>query len=323
MKNKKFLDQITGNWPAKVLSIVVAILLFTFNRMSTLEERFFSVPLRVNLDGNLVPASSYPRMVRVTLRGEANSVFPILEEDIEAILDLSKYKSEGVYKAPVLIRKKGTATGVDPLEVHVDPLEVAVAIERKDSKKVSVTPSFRGYLENGYELSSYVIEPPTIDISGPAGIVARINDVTTDFVELSGRKEDFVATVKLLNKDPLLSIAGDGRVEFRGTIQQSIMIRTFDRLPIVLSGLRDGFIARPQINFGSVKLQGSQNDLETYVPDASLLSLDCSDVNDAGLYILPLVVLVPPNFTIVRFDPVEIAVEVEREKASRPGDDVR
>jgi len=46
-------------------------------------------------------------------------------------------------------------------------------------------------------------------------------------------------------------------------------------------------------------------------------------VNDPGLYILPLVVLVPPNFTVVRFDPVEIAVDVEREKAPRAGDDGR
>jgi hypothetical protein len=42
----------------------------------------------VPTDGALVPASSYPRMVRITLRGEANNVFPIMEEDIEAYLDL-------------------------------------------------------------------------------------------------------------------------------------------------------------------------------------------------------------------------------------------
>ena len=317
MKNKKLIDIVVENWPVKVLSVAAAIVLFMFNRMSALEERFFSVPLGVSLDGTLVPASSYPRMVRVTLRGEANSIFPILEDDIEAYIDLTKYKSEGVFKAPVLVRKKGTAAGVDPLEIHVDPMEVAVAVEKKETKKVGITPSFRGYLENGYELSAYSIEPSQIEISGPASVVSRVMDVTTDFIELSGRKEDFSASVKIVNRESLINLRGDARVEFKGTIEQSIMIRTLERLPIVISGLPSGFIARPQVNFGSVKLQGSQNDLESYLPEASLLSLDCSDVTAPGLYILPLVVSAPPNFSVVRFDPIEITVEIARESPQR------
>jgi hypothetical protein len=314
---RKFLDSLVDNWAAKVLAVAVAIVLFMFHRMSALEERFFSVPLKVQTDGALVPASAYPRMVRVSLRGEANNVFPILEEDIEAYLDLGKYKSEGVYKAPVLIRKKGTAAGIDPLEVHVEPLEVAVAVEKKLSKTVPVTPSFRGYLETGYELASYVVEPSQVELSGPTSVVEKVSDVTTDFVELSGRKEDFSVKVKIVNRDSLLSVRGDGQVEFRGSIRQSVMIRTIEHLPIVLSGLRPGFIARPQVNFGSVKLQGSQNDLESYVPDASFLSLDCSDVDGDGMYMLPLVVSAPPNFSVVRYDPLEVQVEVVKAEAGR------
>jgi hypothetical protein len=314
---RKFLDGLVDNWAAKVLAVAVAIVLFMFHRMSALEERFFSVPLKVQTDGALVPASAYPRMVRVSLRGEANNVFPILEEDIEAYLDLAKYKSEGVYKAPVLIRKKGTAAGIDPLEVHVEPLEVAVAVEKKLSKTVPVTPSFRGYLETGYELASYVVEPSQVELSGPTSVVEKVSDVTTDFVELSGRKEDFSVKVKIVNRDSLLSVRGDGQVEFRGSIRQSVMIRTIEHLPIVLSGLRQGFIARPQVNFGSVKLQGSQNDLESYVPDASFLSLDCSDVDGDGMYMLPLVVSAPPNFSVVRYDPLEVQVEVVKAEGNR------
>ncbi|GAB1481455.1 hypothetical protein MASR2M78_02700 [Treponema sp.] len=317
MNARKAIDRFVANWPVKVLSIVVAIIIFMFHRMSALEERFFSVPLRVQTDGSLVPASSYPRMVRITLRGEANSVFPILEEDIEAYLDLTRYKTEGVYKAPILIRKKGTASGVDPLEIHVEPLEVAVSVEQKLSKLVPITPSFRGYLEAGYELSSYTLEPSQIEISGPSSVVGKVSDVTTDFVELSGRKDNFTVPVKILNREPLLSIRGEGRVDFLGFIQQSVMIKTLDHLPIVISGLPKGFVARPQTNFGSVKLQGSQNDLESYVPDASLLSLDCSNVSDIGTYLLPLVVSSPENFSVVRYDPLEVAVEVVREKDLR------
>jgi len=310
LSGRKYLETISANWPAKVLSIGVAIVLFMFHRMSALEERFFSVPLRVETNGQMVPASAYPRMVRVTLRGEANSIFPILEEDIETYIDLSRYRSEGVFKAPVQIRKKGTALAVDPLEIHVEPLEIAMAVEPKLSRTIPVTPSFRGYLEPGYEMGSYAIEPAQLEVSGPASAIEKMTDLTTDFIELSGRKEDFSASVKIINRNSLVSVRGNGTVEFSAAIQQSIMLKTYDHLPIVISGLRDGFIARPQINFGSVRLQGSQNDLEAYLPDASLLSLDCSDIRDDGMYLLPLIVSAPQNMAVIRYDPVEVPVEI-------------
>lgn len=319
---RKIFEKLVDNWPAKVLSIAVAIVLFIFHQMSALEERFFSVPLQVETDGSLVPASSYPRMVRVTLRGEANSIYPIIDTDIEPYIDLRSYVGEGVYKAPVQIRKKGTAVGVDPLEVYVEPLEIAVAVEQRLSKTVSVTPSFRGYLETGYEMSSYQLEPPQVEISGPATLVNEVHDVTTDFIELSGRREDFSTSVKILNRDPLLSIQGNAEVEFRAFIQQSIMIRSFDRLPIVISGLDERFIARPQINFGSIRLQGSQNDLERFTPDASLLSVDCSNVKEEGTYLLPLVVSTPQPFTVVRYDPVEVTIEIAPREPREEMDDL-
>lgn len=310
MNPRKILDKIIDNWPAKVLSIAIAIVLFVFYRMSALEERFFSVPLSIESDGSLVPASPYPRMVRVTLKGEANIINPIIENDIEPYLDLNRYSEKGVYNTPVLIRRRGTAVGVDPLEVQVEPLEIAISVEEKLIRTVPVTPSFRGFLESGYELASYAIEPSVVDISGPASLVLSVNDVITDFIELTGRKEDFSVFVNLLNRDSLLTIQGQGIVEFRAFVQQSVSIRNYERLPIVISGLQEGFIARPKVNFGSIRLQGNINDLESYEPESSILSLDCSGIQEEGVYLLPLLVSAPPGFTVLRYDPVEITVEI-------------
>lgn len=320
MRARKFIDRLTANWPAKVLSVGAAVLLFLFNRMSALEERFFSVPLKVAVDGDLVPSSPYPRMIRVTLRGEADSIYPILESDIEAYIDLSSFKSEGVYKIPVMVRKQGTALDVDPLEVKVDPIEIALALEKRTTKIVPVTPSFRGYLENGYELSSYSLEPAQVEISGPRSAVDRIHDVTTDFIELSGRRESFSAEVKILNRDTLVIVRGDGSVAFRGTVDQSVLLRTFEKLPIVLSGLPAGFVGRPDTNFGSVRLQGSQKDLELYQPEASLLTVDCSGITKEGAYVLPLIVSAPPNFQVIRYDPLEVTVQVLKENLVQEGE---
>jgi hypothetical protein len=239
LNSSKLIAQAVKNWPAKMLSVAFAIVLFIFHRMSVLEERFFSVPLVIETNGEMIPASSYPRMVRVTLRGDANSIFPIVEEDIQAYLVLARYTEPGTYRSSVEIRKKGTALGVNPLEIGVDPLEVSVELDHKTSKSVFLSPRYEGYVESGYELVSYALEPAQVVIEGPARLVGGISDLATEYVELDGRNADFSVTVHILNRDPLIVVRGNGTTEFRASIREAIMIRTMDELLIELKDLDD------------------------------------------------------------------------------------
>ncbi|MDL2229227.1 hypothetical protein LJC14_03145 [Treponema sp. OttesenSCG-928-L16] len=310
MNSRKLLERLVNNWPAKMLSVALAVILFIFHRMSVLEERFFSVPLKIETNGNLVPSNSYPRMVRVTLRGEANSIYPIVEDDIEAYMDLTAYTEEGFYKAPVQVRKKGTAVGVEPLEINVDPVELSVSLDQKMSKYVPVTPIFRGYLESGYELVSYTMDPVQVEIEGPQGIINSVTELSTDFIELGGRKEDFTTTVHLLSRDPLIVMRGTGTVQFRAYVQELIMVRNFDGQPIAVNGLNSKFRAELESPAGSVRLEGSQIQLADYVPWGNMLTIDCSNIEDEGSYILPVTANIPPPFRLVRHEPMEALVRI-------------
>jgi YbbR domain-containing protein len=310
LNSRKLIAQAVTNWPAKVLSVAVAIVLFIFHRMSILEERFFSVPLIIEAATELIPASSYPRMVRVTLRGDANSIFPIAEEDIEAYLDLTKYTEAGTYRAPVEIRKKGTALGVDPLEVGVDPLGISLELDYKASKYVPLIPRYQGYVESGYELVSYTLEPTQVVIEGPEKRIAPVSELVTEPVELSGRNADFSVAAHILNPEPLIVIRGSGTAEFRAFIREAIMIRTLDELAVEVTGLNDSLRAEPEILLGSIRLEGTQKELENYTPDETILTLDCSEITEEGEYTILVQVNIPPQFTCTRNEPKEIRVFV-------------
>jgi hypothetical protein len=315
INGRKLLLKIIENWPAKVLSIALAIVLFMFHRMSVLENRFFSVPLRLELNNVLTPASSYPHMVRVSLRGEANSIFPILEEDIEAYLDFSRYNEKGKYRAPVQIRKRGTALGVEPLEISVDPLEVAVELDEKLNKYVPLKPNFGGYLESGYEMVSYTLTPTQVVVDGPRSLVEQLAELPTEVIEIGGRNEDFTTTVNILNRESLIQIRGDGTAEFRGFVKKLIIIRSFEDLPVMISGLDDKFTAVMEVARGSIRIEGNQNELERYSPalNANILTLDCSGITEAGSYTLPVQADIPAMFTLIRSDPTAVTIQV-REK---------
>jgi hypothetical protein len=293
-----------------VLSVVAAIILVVFHRLGDIQERFFSVPLRLEISNNLVPSSSYPHNIRVTLRGDANSIYPVVENDIEAYLDLTGYREPGSFKTPVRIRKTGTAMEVETLEITVDPMEVTIDLDIKMSKYVPVAPDLEGSPEKGYELVSYTLEPNQMVIDGPSNLISSVAELTTDSIDLQSRNSDFAVHLKVMNPNPLLVIRGDGMTEFRGFIRESILIRSFDNVPISVTGLSGDFLM-PETGLGSLRLEGAQRLVEAFEPPENLLFVDASDIAEPGTYVLPVKASVPEAFTLSRQEPVEITLRIE------------
>jgi len=220
MNSRELFVKITEKWPVKVLSLAAAILISLFYKMGTLETRFFSSPLRVESDDLLVPASSYPQTVKINLRGEKNSIFPILEEDIEAYIDLGKYTLENTYRIPVQIRKKGSVLGIEPLEITVEPADILIKLENKTSRAVEILPSFRGYIAEGYEMTSQTINPSSVIAEGPRSNVQALHEINTAEIDLEGRSKDFSMLINIINNDPLIVIHGSRMIEYRAAIRQ-------------------------------------------------------------------------------------------------------
>ncbi len=312
MSRKPLPERILENWPAKVLSFMAAVLLFAFNQLNRLEERPMAVPLRLVGSEDLAPSSPYPRTVRIVLKGEANSIFAIQEGDLEAVLDLSAFKAEGVYRVPVVVEKRGSAFGIDPLEIRVDPSEVAIALEQRITRSVPVVPSFRGFLDPGFELASSELIPPTAEIEGPASLVRKASDVTTEFIELSGRSEDFNAVVRLQQRDPLLAFTGPGTVEFRAKIQKALAYRSFEGLSIQVEGLGPGLSLSGDLPPGTLRVSGSRSDLSFPLPPAGVLYVDLSLIDEPGVYTVPVGVRLPPGIRPEDWTPGAVTLAVVR-----------
>ncbi|MEW5815575.1 MAG: CdaR family protein [Spirochaetota bacterium] len=310
MKAREFFEGLVSNWPVKVLSLAGAIILFLFYRMSTLEERFFTVPLEISINSNYIPASSYQRKVRINLRGRQDEVFRVLEDDIQASLDLTSYKNEGVYKVPVQITKKGSALEIDPLEIRVDPMEIAITLERKVRKTVEVIPALIGFPAPGYELTQYFITPSTVRVDGPKSRLNDITSVPTEDIDLSGKDADFTTRVRLDHFDNLISFPGGDVVEFRGIIQEAVILKSFEPVDIISLDLDESLTEISDHKTGSIKLQGTQLLLERIRPEQVRLVADCSTIRVPGTYKLPLRPDVPQGLLVLEYRPAEVVMEV-------------
>jgi hypothetical protein len=263
---------------------------------SSLEERFFSVPLHVEGAGSMAPASHYPGMVRVTLRGSANSIYPVINSDIEAFIDLSGADEKGIRHFPVQVRKKGTALGVDMLEISVEPMEITIELDAKLSVFVDVAPVTQGQTAAGYELTKTMINPSRVRLEGPEKLVRRYAELSTEAVDLEARSADFTAVTRVVNPDQALTTLGENVVEFHGEVRPILIIRNFANVPVDAQKLDTRLrFAVPPV-FGEMRLEGPQNELEKWIPGKGMLFIDCSGIIDPGGYDLPLQSRLPANF---------------------------
>jgi YbbR domain-containing protein len=313
---RKIILSLAENWPAKVLSVALALILFVFHEMNTLTTRTIIIPLAVETNSVLAPGSAYPRTVRVRLRGESEGVKSILDSDIEAYLDFSKYEAEGQYRAPVQIRKKGSALVPEPLEITVNPLEVSVNLDTRVNKNIPLAASIQGNAADGFELVSWSVLPDEVAITGPLRIMETINDIKTDPIDLEGRKSDFNVMVNIANPNPLLlSIRGEVYAEFRCVIRPSVPVRNIDGIPIDIIGLDENLETDLGGRSGSVRLEARQSLLDNFSPEPGFLSVDCSGITEPGDYILPVNIDLPDGFSLIRRDPEEVSVTITEKES--------
>ena len=225
MTRAKLISIIIEKWPVKVLSLAAAILIAVFYRMNTLETRFFTAPLLIESSETLIPASFFAQAVRISLRGESAGIQQIMEEDVEAFIDLGRYTNKGSYRVPVQIRKKGSALGVEPLEITVLPIDIPLLLDERVTRNISVFPVFQGSVAQGYELTSQTLIPGSVVADGPGGILDGHMEFNTEIINLDGRNENFSIMVNIVNENPLISIHGSNMLEFRGLIRRIVRER--------------------------------------------------------------------------------------------------
>jgi hypothetical protein len=310
MKDRRFTRVLLADLPVKVICLAAAVILLLFHRVTALTERYFSVPLDVSTPSGLAVASTFPKTVRVTLRGSEDSIFPILEEDIEASVNLSSHRAAGVYRGEVKVSRKGTASSVEPLEIKVDPQGITFTLEPLTEKRVNVIPDLRGAPAYGFEMVQSTLTPPNVVIRGARSQVQSVAALSTEEIDLTGRTGSFASRVKINAPNSLIRVAGDASADFRATILESVIVRTFDGVEIVGVDLPQHLALEPSASRGSMQVQGTQLAVDGVRPEQVRLVLELSGVKRAGSYTLRPRPETTSSVTVLDWSPKELTVTI-------------
>lgn len=299
--------------PEKFLSLGAALLLFLFYRIDTVTERFFSVPVEVVTDEALTPGETWERRARVTLRGPEAVIFPILEEDIKVVADFSMHQSEGLYRAPLMPVRRGSAAGVENLEITLEPLDLTLTLEPRQSLSFEVQPQFLGVPAAGYEIESYQVTPSAVTVQGPRRRVARLGLIRTERIDLRGRNDSFSTRVRLTNEDALLSFPGGDVVEVRVQLRRADEIRRFSAVRLEAAPLPPGLRLGDALPNLPLDLVGSGERLAEIANEDLLGRVDLSLITRPGEYEVEILWELPEGVRPTASQKSSLVVEVEQE----------
>ncbi|MBF9016223.1 MULTISPECIES: YbbR-like domain-containing protein [unclassified Oceanispirochaeta] len=310
---KGFFQIIFDRWLAKILSILAAVLLSMFYQISNLEERYFNIPLQIYTNEGFSASGTYPHSVRVNLRGSEEMIYSILDNDLSAVADFTAYENEGSFKVPIKIQFNSSyGYQSETMEINLEPSEIAIFQEKKVTRSLEILPSLTQFPPNGYELIQYFVSPTYVTVQGPESQLSDIHSIKTEEIDLSGRYDDFNVSSRLLPPGDNVTFPGGNTVEFRGVVDEAIIVQNLTNLEIVSVDLASDFIISQNLPEMSITVQGSQLLLEQLRPRDLHFSLDCSKIIVPGTYTMPVHVDTPEGVAVLKYNPREISVSFSK-----------
>jgi YbbR domain-containing protein len=306
----RVINLITLNSPAKILSLAMAIFLFTFHNINLLKTKTISSKLQIEGYTNLIITNIVPESVSVKLRGGENDIANISGDDIITFIDLSGYKLTGSYNSPVRIIKNGHALNIDTLEISVEPADILLQLDKSASKSVKISPDISGMPASGYDIVSESVKPDTAQIEGPASLLDSISVIMTETINITGRYNDFSLVSPLVQPGPLFTILGGNTVEYSAKVSSANIEKVFSDISVTPLNLDENFTARIQPETGEITFKGKYSDINDFTPDSNTLTVDLSDIKDEGDIELPVKAAAGKPEELYSYEPKTVTVKI-------------
>lgn len=309
MKAGKAFKIITRNWAAKLFCFAIAVIIVLFNRMSKIEDRTINVSFRLNTNSEFMTIQDIPRTIKVSLRGNKDDIYSILNSDLTAYADFSDVTENGIYSKPIKVERTGSALYISPLEIQTTPNQISLKFERKTIKRIPLEPVVKGTPAEGFELSGTLLSPNFVTVEGPESVLDSIAAFKTTSVDLDGHSDNFSVQVGVENHNKYARIL-NADVRLSLSIAKIMVVRTVQNVTILLARCPENLTAVPNVQAGSIKLEVNSQRADTISASSMKLVAEMDNIKEPGTYILPLKPAVPKGMNMVGFSPDTVEVTV-------------
>lgn len=336
---RRALNVTTRNWPLKLLSLLIALLLWggliSQDASLTREKTFSDVGINIiNRDSlrrsGLVVTEGLDALESIKMKAEVPQKLydTVSAGNFNVRVDLSRITKAGTQKLPVLYTSSstyGTVTWLSTAEITV---EVDDYITRR---RIPVQLNETGAAPSGFYATAPGVDPAAVTISGPRGIIQNITRCVADYnaslLLPAARTQLNAVPFKLYDADnrvvsnPLIEVSSDS------VLLDTLMVeQTLYRLKPVSINTSGAVTGRPQAGFkvtgvlsdpAMINVAGSSELMETL----SILDLEAPvDITGASETLIRSVRLKRPDGALhVSENAVYITVVIEPVESTESG----
>jgi YbbR domain-containing protein len=188
---QSIIDWITRDWALKLTALALATLMWVTVRRDAPATWSSDIPIRiVNNDAGWVVADTpAPRTVTIRFSGPYRELLRTASELPELLVPIQEVNDsvEMHVLRPNWVRMP---PGTDATSINsIQPQAVRVTFDRVATRLIPVAAPLRGEPVSGYELAGPpVIEPSVVRASGAARILARIDSLRLDPIDVRDRR---------------------------------------------------------------------------------------------------------------------------------------
>lgn len=191
---KHFLRKVfLEDWGLKLIALVITLGLWLgVTGLSSPITRRMNVPLNLSISSDAQVTNTAQQDVDIEIMGDKRKVDQLARGTLAAFLDLTEQKPGN------------WVVSLSPDNVYVDlpqgiklvdvaPSRIAINIEAVEEKEVEVRAETSGKPVQGFEVYAASPLPPRIRVRGAASVVGALEYLKTDTIDISSKKDDFIA----------------------------------------------------------------------------------------------------------------------------------
>jgi YbbR domain-containing protein len=186
---------ITKNKTIKIISLILAIILWVFVKSKSGGEVGLVVPLEFyRVPTNLIVTNVTDEAINVRIIGSVIQLQRLPTREMRARIDLSRARP-GTNSFDILPDNFNISKALDITQIS--PSSVKVELDHVIEKMVHVKPVVQGKPASGYRVSKTTVDPPYINLQGARSQLIGLKEVVTEAVDISDLKETVEVEVPL------------------------------------------------------------------------------------------------------------------------------
>jgi len=297
----------------KIVALLMALLLWFHVATEKIYEYTKNFPVKIlNVPDELILAREVPPEVQVKIGGKGKELLKLLLMEKKNLqIDVGEFRiGENNYNFKP--EEIPIPEGLDLRVVEIlSPKNVKISLDRLMEKKVPVSSQITILPEQGYVLMGEVsLKPQEVIISGPRGLVRKINSIQTEKKMLENVTEPISDQIGLTLPEGYNLKLSFKQVNFFADIQKAIEKEILS-VPVESVNLPWGRKVEIQPDSIKVLIIGGENAVNQLTKDQIKVMVDCAKVKRNVETKLQPFVKLPPIVNLIRTEPDSLVVTIQ------------